>query len=168
MHVHTCIHETCLDACTNTTVCKHMHLIHMQTLHKGNILQSNVTDRTDTLEYFRRVTAPETAINKSTVPQYILLKINKRAADLLIMCNSCRDIDTLQKIYQHLGLAINEISTSNCSLKRKASNEHSKTQPRYYSTHKRRKITSQTVTKPTAAKVLSSKQTRKQKCVVSA
>ena len=149
-HMYTC---TCLDACINTTVCKHMHLIHMQKPQEGS--NPSNTDRSDKLEYFRRVTAPEMGTNIPTVQQY-MEKINKRAANILVMCNSCKDTATLENIYQHLGLAMDELSGTKSLLKRKASNEHSKTQPRYYSTHKKRKIATQSVSKPTDHEVTSS------------
>ena len=86
-HMYTC---TCLDACINTTVCKHMHLIHMQKPQEGS--NPSNTDRSDKLEYFRRVTAPEMGTNIPTVQ-------NKRAANILVMCNSCKDTASLENIY---------------------------------------------------------------------
>ena len=105
--------------------------IHMTKVQHQPCNQQDM-DRSHKLEYFKKVTAPELATNSPTVPQFLEM-INKRAADLLSMCTVCKDTDVLQRIYQHLGVALNNTRSS---LKRKASNEHSKTQPRYYSTQK--------------------------------
>ena len=147
-HMYTC---TCLDACT--TVCKHMHLIHMcqpqRELHQADL------DREKEIEYFMRITTPQLSSHIPTVP-LLLEKIHQRVTDMLTMCNYCNDTETLQKIYHHLGSALGELGTTKITLKCKPSHQNSKIQPRYYSTQKRRKLTSQSVSKPTEIEVTSS------------
>ena len=131
-HMYTC---TCLDACINTTVCKHMHLIHMRQPQRE--LQQADLDREKKMEYFMRITTPQLSSHIPTVP-HLLQKIHQRVTDMLTMCNYCNDTETLQKIYHHLGSALGEFGTTKSTLKRKPSHQNSKIQPRYYSIQKKR------------------------------
>ena len=106
-HMYTC---TCIDACINTTVCRHMHLVHMRKV-PHQLCNQHDMDRSHKLEYSKKVTAPELATNSPTMPQF-LERINKRAADLLSMCTVCKDTDVLQRIYQHLGEAMEELNNT--------------------------------------------------------
>ena len=44
---------TCLDACTNTTVCKHMHLVHMQ--NRPQRVTQRISSNTESLAYYSKV-----------------------------------------------------------------------------------------------------------------
>ena len=124
---------TYLDACTNTTVCKHMHLVQMQ--HSSNLpivaYQGNVSNQ-DQLEYYKRVTTLLIPLDTTTL-FCTRQKIQQRTSQILEMCNSCQESHTLARVHICLGSALAEptCSTKNQKREREASNLKSTTQPRF-------------------------------------
>ena len=149
-----------LGCCTNTTACKHMHLIHMQNTPASPLIPSNTTTE-DHLAYYARVTGITSEANAPTC--YTLRKqIEKRASDMQALCDTCESTSKLQKVYEYLGLALGELCNEeqkSPSRKRKASNQKRQTQPRFYSTHKKRKVEAKSLCKPSDDEVLLSQQT---------
>ena len=72
-HMYTC---TCLDACTNTTACKHMHLIHMQS---QSVCGTSLTSSTTDLEYYSRISAsPIPVLSSQPASDTVIKKIEKK------------------------------------------------------------------------------------------
>ena len=138
---------TCIDACTNTTVCKHMHLIKMQ--QPTNETIKNHENKQNHFKHYIKVmniltTKPSTVILKQ--------KIHKRLHELVISCNNVDNGETLQKIYESLSTALghvyNESNNPAVGMKRKPSHKNSLTQQHYQSTRKKRKVECKTFNKP--------------------
>ena len=130
---------TCLDACTNTTVCKHMHLVHMHEETKDDDSSKTDTAAAD-LEYYRRVTLP-TVTSTSTSRNTLVKNIKERITHLLSKCNNCYDINVLENTYTNLGTVLNNFNSPNNNYssrikKNKVSHLNSTTQQKFYSTQK--------------------------------
>ena len=130
---------TCLDACTNTTVCKHMHLVHIQIQPKGC---THVSSSTISLQYYSKTSPTSFPATPSPVSRYNILKrIEKRINDISNRCSDCTDTGILENIYHHLGTALGQLSDEtggiSSSRKRKPSHMKSETQPRFYSTKRK-------------------------------
>ena len=89
--------------CTNTMVCKHMHLVQMKNKPKD---VTHMRPQRDELDCFSTVT---TSIPLS-VPQLgkILKQIEKRMIDIQYLCNNSDDSSTLQKVHHHLGTVLEQ------------------------------------------------------------
>ena len=151
---------TCLDACTNTTVCKHMHLVHMQ--NRPQRVTQRISSNTESLAYYSKVSITSSPVTPPPLSRDLILnRIHKRITDISIRCSDCTDTSILENIYQHLGTALGQFSdTKNDQLsgnrKRKPSHMKSETQPRYFSTRKKRKISEKLLMKPSHDEIQSS------------
>ena len=157
-HMYTC---TCLDACVNTTVCKHMHLIHMQQPQELSIQTTPTNKETLFTEYYCKVA---TKYAHSSIPTLHLLRqrIEKRASDIMSLCDMCEDGKILQKVYDHFASVLGELhkqSSNAQERKRKPSHQISSIQPRFFSTHKKRKTDSTSLMKPCHDDILVSQET---------
>ena len=134
-HIYSC---NCLDASTNTTVCKHMHLLQMQ--QPVNNEQTNKNGNNQ-LEYYKKVinvTKPGSIATTSS----LRYKVERRAYDILALCNRSENTDKLQKVYEYLSSALECLyeEESNIHQKQKPSYQKSSTQPRFYSTNKKKEL----------------------------
>ena len=80
---------------------------------------------------------------------------------ILVSCNICESSDTLQNVYKYLGSALGELYSkqyNNPNQKHKPSQQKSFTQPRFYATHKKGKIDSKSLSKPSIAETLLSQE----------
>ena len=145
-HMYSC---TCLDSCTNTTVCKHIHLVHMQ-ISSSNIRNEPENTQTD-LEYFKRVSSvfPTTASPNSK--DYTFRKIENRLASILSQCSNCDDVSCLEKICNTLeDVQVYLMENSKYPKKRKSSFQKYQTQRYFYSTRKTRIVPEKLITKPSS------------------
>ena len=143
---------TCIDACTNTTVCKHMHLIQMQ--QPTNETIKNHENKAKSLQTLHQ---SNEHTNNKTINCYLEAKIKKRLHELVISCNNVDNGETLQKIYESLCTALghvyNESNNPAVGMKRKPSHKNSLTQRHYQSTRKKRKVECKTFNKPSASEL---------------
>ena len=153
-HIYSC---NCLDACTNTTVCKHMHLIQMQQPIINE--QTNLTGNNQ-LEYYEKVTNVTTPMSNATTSS-LRHKVERTANDILALCDRSENIAKLQEVYECLSSALECLCEEerNILQKRKPSHQKSTTQPRFYSTNKKRKIEVTGLTKPSNDQVMMSQKT---------
>ena len=141
-HINSCNY---LDACTNTTVCKNMHSIEMQKLINE---QSNKTGNNLNI-YCKKVTNITKPMNIATTSS-LRYKVERRAYDILTLCDRSENIDKLQKVYKYLGSTLGCLceDESNIGQKQKPSYQKRTTQRRFYSTNKKIKIEVTGFTKP--------------------
>ena len=147
-HMYSC---TCLDACTNTTVCKHMHLVHMKSKPNNIMDTSSPEIQTQQLHYIESLATTSFPLSMPQSESNLVMKrIEKRMADIQDYCNDCTDNTTLEKVYDLLGTIIGQFlhDSSANSKKRKYSHMISKTQPRFFSTRKKRKTAETAIDKP--------------------
>ena len=81
-----------------------------------------------------------------------LKKINNLTSFILYQCNDCYDIKTLEDTYQSLSEVSGQPSFQ-LNRKRTASNKKSETQRHFYSTRKKRKLSGQSLRKPSISDV---------------
>ena len=133
-HMYSC---TCLDSCTNTTVYKHIHLVHMQT---KTITAAKPEVPTD-LDYFAKVSNVLPAANPMNTRDSLLKKIENRLSSILSQCRSCEDTSCLESVCNRLEVTQQYLlEHSTYPKKRKSSVQRYETQKRFYSTKKRRII----------------------------
>ena len=138
-HIYT---STCLDACTNTTVCEHMHLIQMQQPTNTSIQKSE--NKQNQLKYYIKVTNTST-----TSPTTISLK---HTAIIQTMLKHYK-----KSIYECLGSALGHVYDESTNpvvgLKKIPSHQNTFTQRRYQSMRKKKKVECKTFSKPTLNQV---------------
>ena len=139
---------TCLDSCTNTTVCNHIHLVHMQrSLSCKNTSETTQTD----LDYFRRVSSACPTNSSSNSKDHLLIRIENRATSILSQCINCDDTNCLEKVCNRLEeVRVYLLENSKYSKKQKSSTEKYETQRHYYSTRKTRNVPEKSITKPSS------------------
>ena len=136
-----------------------MYLIHMRQPQQLSI-QTTPTKK-ETLEYYSKVVAKSTFSNVPTLP-LLRQQIEKRASDILTFCDMCEDGKILQNVYDHLASVLGELHKQRSNAherKRKSSHQISAVQPRFFSTHKKRKTESKGLTKPCNEDVVLSQET---------
>ena len=152
-HMYSC---TCLDACTNTTVCKHMHLVHMENKPNDMDVSNQEIDQSDFCFNEVETSSIPLSLVKSGVDS-MNKKIEHRIMDIQGHCVKC---NTLQKVYSLLGTVLEQFRQDTKSRKRKQpSHMMSKIQPRFFSTRKKRKTLERAINKPSLTETLST-QTR--------
>ncbi len=103
-HIYSC---TCLDACTNNSVCKHIHLVAMKyfkadTNTSLGIAQTESKD--DGLKYFQKIIASNIFSTKIICTKEDLLKkLHYRLASITDAVNNTDSIKCLQAVYDSLG-----------------------------------------------------------------
>ena len=78
------------------------------------------------------------------------------------MCDVCEDTNTLQLVYNNLGSVLGKLHDQNSNgleCKRKPSHQRSSVQPRFFSTHKKRKIGLKGLAKPGNEDIILSQET---------
>ena len=92
----------------------------------------------------------EALLAPSEMLQLLKDKIEKRTSYILASCEMCKNRTTLHKVYDCLGSALGELYDENSikTRKRTTSNQKQTPQPRFHSTHKKRKIESKCLSKP--------------------
>ena len=152
-HQYTC---TCLDACTNTTVCKHIHLVHM----REKTIDSTVNHvATADLRYYSTITAPLSISESQEGPpklppsrDVLLSNLQKTTTDILTQCSKCCDTNAIERAYNTLEYVLKDLTYCHSGLstnrKRKASQMKNSIQPRFFSTRKKRKVPTTVLDKP--------------------
>ena len=147
-HIYSC---TCLDAYTNTTVCKHMHLVHMKN-KPNNIMDTSApeTQQLDYIESAATISFPLSVVQSGSNLQ--MKQIEKRIADIQDHCNDCKDTKTLEKVYHLLGTILEQFlhdtDDSPANARKRKLHMTSKTQPHFFSTRKKRKTLERAIEKP--------------------
>ena len=115
IHMYTC---SCLDSVTHTTVCKHVHLIHIK---EGNRLNNMEDDMTQTSvfankgcsnalksdQYFSQILRNTSTTNTiQTAKDQATSKLHQIQAQVL----QCDDMDALKSVIHHLDCAIGTIN----------------------------------------------------------
>ena len=142
--------------------CMHKHYS-MQTYAPCSTKPKCVThtrSQADELDYFSRVaTSIPISVTRSGT---ILNQIEKRMADIQYLCNDCNDCNKLQRVHHLLGTVLEQFlhnTHNNPSRKRKPSHMMSKTQPRFYSTKKKRKVQDKAIDKPSQTEIAATQTT---------
>ena len=122
-----------------------MHLVHMK--NKPNNIVNTSAPEAQPLDYTESVATssfPLSVIQSGSNLQ-IMKQIEKRITDIQDHCNKCRDTNTLEKVYHLLGNILEKFlpdtddSLGNARKRKLPGHMTSKTQPRFFSTRKKRK-----------------------------
>ena len=139
------IHVYVLNACTNTTVCKHIHLVHM----REKTIDSTVNHAaTADLRYYSTITAPLSLSESQEGPpklppsrDVLLSNLQKKHTDILTQCSKCCDTNAIERAYNTLEYVLKDLiycrSGSSTNRKRKASQMKNSIQPRFFQLEKR-------------------------------
>ena len=131
-HMYSC---TCLDACTNSTVCKHIHLLQMNNArpHMDKNDVEKQYNQECNLDYYQNVSSFEFPFTKPSTIAALLNQIKTRLAIASISDNS-NNIECLKSVYDDIGHVLTRVIPSSPTRKRKPSKTNSKIQRRFYST----------------------------------
>ncbi len=150
-HLYSC---TCLDSCTNNSVCKHIHLVSMKNFRDGtdDIDISTVAkshSEVGDLVYFQRITSMEVnSAPANSTKEDLIKKINSRLASISTITNNTDSIKCLQSMYNSLGNILAQAIPPTVATNKRKPNENSEIQGRYFSTRKKRKMDTKLIEKP--------------------
>ena len=162
-HCHACIHQyscTCMDSLTHTTVCKHIHLVHMS--NNRDLLPVPAVNEEEQHNYYANILSKEK--NLSTHHQ---LQESRRTElhELLALLPSLTNQKALTELGKHLHAALNMtkaiLNQQEAKLtvtKTIPANKNSEKQPRYFSTKRKCKKSIQ-ISKPTPEEFKTSENT---------
>ena len=152
-HLYSC---TCLDACTNSTVCKHIHFVQMKNAEPESNRNTSavMSQKMDCdLEYFQRVSLFDFPVENATSTRDALLtQINARLTSITSVCNNIDDVTCLKTVYGALGDVLGTCITSKPKQKKKNIYE---IQRQFHSTWKKRKLSTKLLGKPSIDEVKS-------------
>ena len=160
-HTYTC---ECMDALVHATVCKHQHLVHMNTysIQVSNTCDTMDDGQTGNVNYYTKILFNQESRSKYHNKQNALILVEELRREIE---KSDRD-DLIQTTSKHMQARIAVFKTlsnhNEISLvpKRKiAPNENNERQMQFYSTKKKRKITKSIISKPSVSESTSVKQT---------
>ena len=156
-----CVHQyscSCLDATIHTTVCKHIHLVHMMFNSKNSTLQLDTDEQEqmstdDFAKYFHH--RGTIALQLPQLKESVQCKMN----ELQILIQECTDSDALNTVSKHLQNAITVVKAMQqqsqteakvLPIKRHyAPNANHEKQLRFFSTKRKRTSTTSGLGKPT-------------------
>ncbi len=151
-HQYTC---SCLDACTNNTVCKHIHLVHMYINKDVNNAQIRGYDEGCDREHFQRLASYNNSETICIDKIKLLQKIKCRLSQIESLCGSMESTDSLQSVYESLGnISSIALSSDDMPIKKIAANTKSIPQRKFFSTRKKRLDSIRTISKPTITEAM--------------
>ncbi len=163
-----CIHSfccTCLDASLHSTICKHVHLVamnsNMTSNDRMNSNSSQINVAENSVPYFNKLLASATneTSTVSTKKSFLLSMID----DLSSMVAHCEDATALTAAKSHIVTAMTVIKSLPCEklavpTKRKIPpNSNNQTQLQFFSTKKQRISLNKTLSKPSSKEILEQK-----------
>ena len=134
-HSYTC---SCMDSLLHTTICKHVHLVHMT--YGSPIANTTIIQSDDNYSYFETLlTRPITDSTLTSAKEFL----NSKLQETEICVSRCQNLDAIKSATKHIQAAISVMSTmeqktpSVLPIKRKVSpNENSERQRKFFTTKK--------------------------------
>ena len=158
-HTYLC---NCIDAVLNVTICKHVHLVHMQFGQIDSVMQSPSNDDT-THQYFSKILSdPEF---QDTILSVVRSAFISKLHELEALVMKCNNFEVIKSANKHINAVVSLMTTDEqqqiLPVKRKISpNENVEHQPKFFSTKKKRKIsnTKSLLSRPSEKEVIKVKQ----------